>query len=276
MSTVPWVRSLLLFVVIVGGSGSCGSRTRCRSRRGPTTRPSSRRSGCGSCATPTACRTSSGRPIATPRSGSLTPTPRTTSHAPGRARRGQRAPRAALVSEVALANDYYVGLVQVREQVDEQYTSLAADYRDLLEGYARGLNLYAYLHPDEADGRLFPMTGTRPRRRLRAQDPAHVRPRQAHRATRRRSADARRGAARLGAGVPRERVPGVERASRRRAVRRRHARLNVNSHQPWEGPVAWYEVNVVSESGWNITGGLFPGAPMPSMATTIISAGRSP
>ena len=38
-------------------------------------------------------------------------------------------------------------------------------------------------------------------------------------------------------------------------------RLNVNSHQPWEGPVAWYEAHVQSEDGWNMIGGTFPGAP---------------
>ncbi len=37
--------------------------------------------------------------------------------------------------------------------------------------------------------------------------------------------------------------------------------LAVNSHQPWEGPVAWYEVQIVSGEGWNMTGGTFPGAP---------------
>ncbi len=42
----------------------------------------------------------------------------------------------------------------------------------------------------------------------------------------------------------------------------RVTRLNVNSHQPWEGPVAWYEAHVVSEEGWNMTGGTFPGGPM--------------
>ena len=35
--------------------------------------------------------------------------------------------------------------------------------------------------------------------------------------------------------------------------------LNVNSHQPLEGPVAWYEAHVNSEEGWNMMGGLFPG-----------------
>jgi len=35
--------------------------------------------------------------------------------------------------------------------------------------------------------------------------------------------------------------------------------LLVNSHQPIEGRFAWYEAHVVSEEGWNIIGGLFPG-----------------
>jgi len=38
--------------------------------------------------------------------------------------------------------------------------------------------------------------------------------------------------------------------------------LAVNAHQPWEGPVTWYEAHVHSEEGWNMSGGLFPGAPV--------------
>ena len=38
-------------------------------------------------------------------------------------------------------------------------------------------------------------------------------------------------------------------------------RLVINSHQPLEGPVAWYEAHVRSGEGWNMMGGTFPGAP---------------
>src|SRR5438093_11860046 len=38
-------------------------------------------------------------------------------------------------------------------------------------------------------------------------------------------------------------------------------RLAVNSHQPW-GPVAWYEVHLLSDDGWDAVGGTFPGAPI--------------
>jgi acyl-homoserine-lactone acylase len=38
--------------------------------------------------------------------------------------------------------------------------------------------------------------------------------------------------------------------------------LNINTHHPMEGQVAWYEAHLSSEEGWNILGGLFPGSPV--------------
>lgn len=35
--------------------------------------------------------------------------------------------------------------------------------------------------------------------------------------------------------------------------------LNVNSHQPLEGPMSWYEIHCCSEEGWNCLGGTFHG-----------------
>ena len=35
-----------------------------------------------------------------------------------------------------------------------------------------------------------------------------------------------------------------------------------NSHQPWNGPLAWYEAHVHSEEGWEVSGALFPGMPV--------------
>lgn len=38
--------------------------------------------------------------------------------------------------------------------------------------------------------------------------------------------------------------------------------LLVNSHQPYTGPVAWYEARLKSEEGWDTIGGVFPGSPV--------------
>ena len=43
--------------------------------------------------------------------------------------------------------------------------------------------------------------------------------------------------------------------------------LNVNTHQPLNGPFSWYEAHVNSEDGWNMLGGLFPGLPLPVIGT---------
>jgi len=62
-------------------------------------------------------------------------------------------------------------------------------------------------------------------------------------------------------------VPGAEFGSNAMAVAPSrsadgHTRLLVNSHQPYTGPVAWYEARLKSEEGWDAIGGLFPGAPL--------------
>ena len=43
-------------------------------------------------------------------------------------------------------------------------------------------------------------------------------------------------------------------------VRNDETFLLVNAHQPWDGPIAWYEVHLHSEEGWNIVGGTLPGS----------------
>ncbi len=40
-------------------------------------------------------------------------------------------------------------------------------------------------------------------------------------------------------------------------------RLISNSHQPWAGQAAWYELVVHSRTGWDFAGATFPGAPYP-------------
>jgi penicillin amidase/acyl-homoserine-lactone acylase len=62
-------------------------------------------------------------------------------------------------------------------------------------------------------------------------------------------------------------APGAELGSNAMAVAPSrsadgHTRLMVNSHQPYTGPVAWYEARLKSEEGWDMIGGIFPGSPV--------------
>lgn len=165
------------------------------------------------------------------------------------------------LSKLALQNDYYVQLIRVQEQLDAGYMKLPEDVRVVLDGYARGLNLYAYQHPHEADGRLYPMTGrdiaagflhklplmlglTTALANLDDDEPKHVGAKLAVQA----DGNAKHIGSNAHAVLGSHSSDGV-------------TRLNVNSHQPWEGPVAWYEMQIASGEGWNMTGGTFPGAP---------------
>ena len=47
-----------------------------------------------------------------------------------------------------------------------------------------------------------------------------------------------------------------------------HTRLIVNSHQPMNGPYAWYEAHMVSEEGLNLAGASFPGTPILAQGVT--------
>ena len=166
------------------------------------------------------------------------------------------------LSKLAIQNDYYAQLIGISEQVSVQYDAIPADVRAVLDGYARGLNLYAYLHPDKADERFFPVNG-----RDVAGGFIHKLPilcgftSALEAVTRDKALHVGDEVAALD-GPPSDAVPGSN--SHAVAAWRSTdgvARLNVNSHQPWEGPVAWYEIQVHSEEGWNMTGGTFPGAP---------------
>lgn len=172
----------------------------------------------------------------------------------------------------AAPNDYMVQLLRIREVVEAGYPGLDARTRALCQGYADGLNLYAALHPGEARRNLFPVRGEDIVAGFVHKGPlffgldkvlsalfAEDAPGQGARGEPgpRGARDVRdlgqAGGALLGSNAF---AVGPARSADGSTF------LVVNSHQPWTGPVAWYEAHLHSEEGWDMVGGLFPGAPV--------------
>ncbi len=149
-------------------------------------------------------------------------------------------------------SDYLVRLLRVAESVDAGYErDLSPGFRRLVEGYAAGLTFYAERHRSELGlPDLPPFTGRDVVAGFVQKLPFFLG--LAERIEEISSGRGRR-AAQLGSNA-------FAVAPARSADGR--TRLAVNSHQPYEGPVAWYEVQLASREGWNVTGGLFPGAPV--------------
>ncbi len=177
------------------------------------------------------------------------------------AARGQLA---AVYGAAAAPNDYMVGLLRVAEQVQAGYPTLSPEFRAVAEAYAAGLNRYAGQHPHTVIAPdLFPVTG---------QDVVaagvHKTPlffgldrtlAELFADTRQHDVSARlAGLSTLLEIEPHSNAIAVSPARSAQG----ETFLAANSHQPWRGPVAWYEAHVHSAEGWQMTGALFPAAPV--------------
>lgn len=177
--------------------------------------------------------------------------------------------------KAAAPTDYIVALMGVWETIDARYESdVTPEVKAMAEAYAAGLNLYASENRDQTWAGLAPFTpqdiiagfifktpffygldetllelfGDDHMQQI-ALDPEGKR--KAWIAGPKRS---ERGSNAM-AVAPRRSGDGV-------------TRLVINSHQPLEGPVAWYEAHVTSGEGMEITGALFPGTPVVLMGFT--------
>lgn len=157
---------------------------------------------------------------------------------------------AAIKGPAAAPTDYVVHLMRVWETVNSKYHTLPADLRHVLEAYADGVNYYAAFHPSKVARGLLPLTGKDIAAGFvfktpffygldsvleKILEPTHGKP-----------------MAEIGSnGVAVAPVRSADGATR----------LLVNSHQPYTGPVAWYEAVLQSDEGWHVAGGFFPGSP---------------
>ncbi len=151
----------------------------------------------------------------------------------------------------AAPTDYVVHLLRVWETINARYEKdLPADVRAVAEAYADGVNYYAALHPDKVKPGLLPLTGKDiaagfvfktpffyglDKTLKEVNDPP----------TATRGPEVGSNGAAVG---PSRSADGA-------------TRLLVNSHQPYVGPVSWYEAVLQSDEGWHVAGGFFPGTP---------------
>jgi penicillin amidase/acyl-homoserine-lactone acylase len=163
----------------------------------------------------------------------------------------------------AAPGDYVVALLGIWGDVERGWsTQIDERTRALLEGYAAGINRYASLHPREVWDGLVPVRGQDVLAGFALRAPFFFGLDQTLRRlfeTGGAEAEAKQ-VAELPFAAPSIGSNTIAVGPRRSADH--VARLWVNSHQPWSGPVAWYEAHVHSDEGWDAVGGVFPGAPL--------------
>jgi len=150
--------------------------------------------------------------------------------------------------------DYIIHLLRIPELVNEKYESdLSTDFKRLLAGYCAGINSYAAKHTNEILVKnLFPVT------------PKDMVQYSVLQLCVLSGADKALSAI-FGGTVPlleNYKTAGSNAfAFNSRKTVDGQVYLDINAHQPLEGPVAFYEAHLCSEDGWNILGANFPGAP---------------
>ena len=158
---------------------------------------------------------------------------------------------ASVKGPAALPSDLLFRLMRVKEIVDAEYdTKLSPQVRAILEAYAAGVNAYVAQHPQKA----YPGVGTVTGRDLAAFS-VFIGPNFY-------GLDGVFGQAATGRlPIPKEDIGSNAVAVAPSRSADGHTRLLFNSHQPWTGPVTWYEAVVESGQGWHVAGGFFPGNP---------------
>ena len=156
-----------------------------------------------------------------------------------------------------LAADFLAQFIGSKELVDKKYDSdISPAYKKIVEAYAQGLNRYAATHPEEVlSSSLFPID---PKAMLRyAQLQLFI------------SSKGDQWVQRIVKDQLKFQFPAIEEVPKgsntfgfnSQKTKDGSTYLAINTHQPLDGPVSWYEVHLCSEEGTNILGALFAGSP---------------
>ena len=156
--------------------------------------------------------------------------------------------------------DYLIKVLKIREQIDENYTNdLNEDVRKVIEAYAAGINYWMIKNPNNGYNHFFPVTekdivaGFSIQNLFFSGVVSSIEKLQ-------RESDLKEEYTTLYRNQ--EFVTGSNvLAVNSLKTSDQSTRIIINSHQPLDGPLAWYEAHVRSDEGWNMMGGLFPGSP---------------
>lgn len=179
--------------------------------------------------------------------------------------------------------DYVAELLDVDGTVKRKYDDLPEDVRAVLEGYASGLNAYAEEHPSEISlSKLFPVNGRDIAAGFALRSPFFFGLNGPIQALTENKPLRKEGGPSLSVPIENRTVHPLsedkiitpvgpdpdENGSNAYAITPERSsddktRLISNSHQPLRGNVAWYELVVHSEEGWDFAGANFPGSPFP-------------
>lgn len=180
---------------------------------------------------------------------------------------GARGKLASVLGKEFAPNDYMVQLLRIWDVINSKYDlDLSPDVKIICEAYADGLNHYADLHGDEVYPGLLPVTGKDIVAGFVHKVPLffglHNRLKELFEPERKHEISTRPLVKYDDKNLHWEEVYG----SNAFAVGPGRSAdgetfLAINSHQPWEGLVTWYEAHLRSERGWDMVGGVFPGTP---------------
>ena len=154
-----------------------------------------------------------------------------------------------------LPADFLAQFIRSDELVERDFeVKTSPEYKKLLEGYAAGMNRYAETHPEEVlSQELFPVT---PKKMMRyAQLQLFISSKGDYWVSKIIEDD-------LNYTPTKEEIKGSNTfAFNSSKTTDGNTYLAINTHQPLDGPVSWYEAHLCSEEGTNIIGALFAGSP---------------
>ena len=163
----------------------------------------------------------------------------------------------------AAPNDYMVKLLDIWDIVNSNYSTLPSDIVEICEGYADGINHYIDLNPKKAVKGIHPITGKDIIAGFIHRMPLMfgLDKTLGKLASNKKINNQTSTVSALNSFDQKVLGSNVVAVSPSRSEDN-YTRLLINSHQPWTGPVAWYEAHLNSNEGWNMVGGLFPGSPV--------------